>query len=107
MEKLELKTDKGNYTFYKGISSHFAIDCSCGENFGCHYKNKETSEESLICLNGYKKSPSTKTKHTFYMNDAIFSIQLGINPITIVCNNCNNEFYFTKEIYRELIKKMK
>jgi hypothetical protein len=106
MKKLELKTQEGTYIFYDGIPGHFAVDCSCGENFGCHYKRDETSDESLIRLNGYKKS-SSRTEHTFYMNDAIFSLQLNKNPITIVCNNCEREFPFTIESYRELIKKMR
>ena len=110
MKRLELKTEGGIYILYsdeKNVLRHFAIDCNCQEFHGCHYRKEESSLESIIKLRGYKKSPSTKTENTFYMNEAIFLTQLRKNPITIVCNNCGTEFPFTNESYLKLLKEMR
>lgn len=106
MKHLKFKTKKWNFGFLvdrKGLERHFLIDCLCGEFYGCHYESID--DETTIRLKGYKKSPSTRTENTFYLNEVIFLPLFKRGPITLICNNCESKVKLTRKFYDYLKRK--
>ncbi len=117
MPTLELETIEARYVYDMRGDCHFAIDCACkgkdGKYSGSHYKN--TQDSFRRAEKRYEpRDPEAKFQHTFMLNESILNIELRYNhseerkesPLIIVCNDCEREFPFTLESYRELINRM-
>jgi len=105
----ELKTPEA--TFTRDIDGHFSIDCACGgkdgKYSGSHYKNANEVAERVTgrYIPSHNKA---KLEHTFYLNEILLKSALKYHqrhegtPLVVVCNDCEREFPFTEQSYRDL-----
>ena len=121
INQAELETEEAKYFYDLSGYCHFGIDCNCGgtdgKYSGSHYKNASGWIENGTRLNRTTRVSDDEDKflHTFYVSETMFfpSLKLehseanGQEPLIIVCNDCQREFKFTMESYRNLITKIR
>lgn len=116
---LEFTAPEGRYKIGRTADSpdpHFFIYCECGledGSFGGYHIKGETGEFPAA-VRDHEAQRHTKYDCTFMLNEAMFLGELngehreetGGKTLTIVCNDCLQEFEFTRESYIEMREMM-
>ncbi len=108
---ISLTKPEGKYviTLAGDITTHFTIDCECGDISGSWINSVDHSleEQSRIYQ---PQPPHHKPKHTFHINAPYLEQRLAEeytrNALEIGCRSCHHIFSFTKHTYDFLIKQI-
>ncbi|HLD12201.1 MAG TPA: hypothetical protein VJB87_01270 [Candidatus Nanoarchaeia archaeon] len=112
IEKLE-----ATYRLICNPTKHFAIDCGCKGKEGTYHGSRYKKPTPLAQQNLERQKKDHQRRrinpekdHTFYQSGILFEADIENHmtrnhgePLTVICNDCQREFPFTKESYTTLL----